>query len=196
MNYEYVEKLANAAKSGNTKAKDELIIEFTPIINSISRKTFIDGYDYSDIRNECFITLFTCLSKYEPDSNRFAAYAMNAMKRNINFLLRNFLSKADTDSSSILSLDDNLEHYISSHTKPLDEDLCLLCDYEELISVIKTKLNDEEKDLILFLYFKQNTLVNYAYYKNISYVAASKRKKKVLSKLKSYIGLEVMNCGN
>lgn len=196
MNYEYVEKLATAAKSGNSKAKDELIIEFTPIINSISRKTFIDGYDYSDIRNECFTTLFTCLSKYESDSNRFAAYAMNAMKRNINFLIRKLLSKADVDGSFTLSFDDDLENYIATDTKPLDDDLCLLCDYEELISVIKTKLNDEEKDLILFLYFKQNTLVSYAYYKNISYVAASKRKKKALGKLKSYIGLEVMNCGN
>ena len=56
-----------------------------------------------------------------------------------------------------------------------------------LLSAIKNDLNDSERNLIFFVFYKKNTLTNYAYHENISYVTASKRKKKVLEKLKSLL---------
>ncbi|CUU48500.1 sigma-70 family RNA polymerase sigma factor [Clostridium beijerinckii] len=196
MKYEYVENLVSEAKSGSSIAKENLILEFTPFIRFVANKIFISGYDYSDKVNECFATLLTCISKYNLGTNRFAAYAMNSIQKNLNSLIRKSVHATEYNGMSILSLDDDLENYIALDTDPLDETLCLTAEYEDLTSAINTKLTDEEKTLISFLYFKENTLVNYTYYRNVSYMTASKRKKKVLGKLRNYMNSEVMNYGN
>lgn len=191
MNYEYIEKLVIEAKNGDNAAKESLVFEFTPFINSLSRKTFIHGYEKSDIKNECFQTLFICISKYKVNSNSFVSYAINSMKNNVNDLIRKIVSRNELDGLYSLSLDDNLENSLSSETDQPDEKLCNECDYNSMLFAINNKLNDVEKDLIDFLFFKGNTLTNYAYYNNISRVTALKRKKKALNKL-----LEVINYGN
>lgn len=191
MNYEYIEKLVIEAKNGDNAAKESLVFEFTPFINSLSRKTFIHGYEKSDIKNECFQTLFICISKYKINSNSFVSYAINSMKNNVNDLIRRIVSRNELDGLYSLSLDDNLENSLSSETDQPDEKLCNECDYNAMLFAINNKLNDVEKDLIDFIFFKGNTLTNYAYYNNISRVTALKRKKKALNKL-----LEVINYGN
>lgn len=187
MNYEYIEKLVNEAKAGSLQAKENLTIEFTPLINSISKKTYIHGYDISDIRNECFKTLFICIDKYKLDTHRFVAYATNSIKNNINCLITKIINRSNMDGLNTLSLCDNLEYYISSYAPSPEEELCNSSINDELAFALNNKLSEEEKDLISFLFFKHNTLTNYSYYKNISYVTAHKRKKKVLEKLKKYI---------
>lgn len=184
MDYEYIENLVSASKSGSEKAKEALALEFTPLINSICRRTFIYGYESSDIRNECFTTLFYCLHKYRTEAHRFIAYATNAIKNNINDLIKKTVKQNGLNKFITLSLYDEALDFLFSNENNLEENLCLLNDYDELSFVINNKLNTEERHLIIFLFFKGNTLTNYANYENISYVAASKRKKKVLNKLK------------
>lgn len=191
MNYEYIEKLVIEVKNGDKAAKENLVIEFTPYINSIARKTFIHGYEKSDIKHECFKTLFLCIPKYKINSNSFISYAINSMKNNISDLIRKIVTRNELDGFYSLSLDDNLENSLSSETVQPDDKLCNECDRNTLLFAINNKLNDVEKDLIDFIFFKGNTLTNYAYYNNISRVTASKRKKKALSKLQ-----EVINYGN
>lgn len=195
MEYEYVETLISDARSGKVIAKEKLISEFTPFIKNIANKIIIPGYEYSDKENECIATLLICISKYNLGANRFAAYAMNSIQKNLISLIKRGKHATEFNGSSILSLDDGLENCLSSDIKPLDENLCLIAEYNDLISAINTKLTDEEKNLVSFLYFYKNTLSNYAYHKNISYVTASKRKKKVLGKLKNYMNMEEMNYG-
>lgn len=187
MNYEYIERLVSAAKAGDVKAKENLSLEFTPLIASISKKTFIHDYLRCDLENECFLALFTCLSKYDLNTHRFVAYATNAIKNNIGYLIRKDKNRNELDGFSTLYLNNNLEEFLPSKAGALDEDLCCLYDYNRLSFALNNKLNDEEKQLISFIFFKNNTLTNYAYFKNISYVAASKRKKNVLKKLNKYI---------
>jgi len=187
VDYECIEKLVNAAKAGDTKAKENLVMEFTPLINSISRRTFIHGYEACDIKNECFTTLFKCISKYKIDNHRFVAYATNSIKNNINYLIRESIKRNALDGFMSLSLDDKLIDFLPSATYSIDEKLCCLDDYNDLSYAIKNNLTEEEKQLVSFLFFKENTLTNYAASNSISYVAASKRKKKVLNKLKKYI---------
>lgn len=185
MDYEYIENLVSASKSGSKKAKEDLALEFTPLINSICRRTFIYGYERSDIRNECFTTLFYSIDKYRLEAHRFIAYATNAIKNNINDLIKKTVKQNGLNNFLPLSLYDDTLDFLPSNENNLEENLCLLNDYNELSFIINNKLNDQEKQLILFLFFNKNTLTNYANCKKISYVAASKRKKKVLNKLKS-----------
>lgn len=185
MNYEYIENLVTDAKVGDLNAKKTLIQEFTPFVNSISRKIFIHGYERCDIKNECFLTLCDCISKYKLNTNSFVGYATNSIKNNLNVLITRLVKRNDFDG--IFSLSDDLENTVSLNHVIEQENKFLEYEYNRLLSAIKNNLNDSEKDLVFFLFFKNNTLTNYAYYENISYVTASKRKKKVLEKLKNNI---------
>lgn len=185
MNYEYIENLVTDAKIGDLNAKKTLIQEFTPFVNSISRKIFIHGYERCDIKNECFLTLCDCISKYKLNTNSFVGYATNSIKNNLNVLITRLVKRNDFDG--IFSLSDDLENTVSLNHVIEQENKFLEYEYNRLLSAIKNNLNDSEKDLVFFLFFKNNTLTNYAYYENISYVTASKRKKKVLAKLKNNI---------
>lgn len=185
MNCEYIENLVIDAKIGDLNAKKTLIQEFTPFVNSISRKIFIHGYERCDIKNECFLTLCDCISKYKLNTNSFVGYATNSIKNNLNVLITRLVKRNDFDG--IFSLSDDLENTVSLNHVIEQENKFLEYEYNRLLSAIKNNLNDSEKDLVFFLFFKNNTLTNYAYYENISYVTASKRKKKVLEKLKNNI---------
>jgi RNA polymerase sigma factor (sigma-70 family) len=182
VNYEYVETLVTAAKAGDLNAKQMLLEEFTPFIHSLSGRVFIQGYERCDIKNECFLTLCDCISKYNLNAHRFTAYATNSIKNNLNVLLINYAKHNNIDG--IFSLSDDLENTFSLNH--LIEEECTLIEHEYniLLSAIKNELTDSEKKLIIFVYYKNNTLTNYAYHENISYVTASKRKKKILVKLK------------
>lgn len=195
MEYEYVETLVSDARSGKPIAKEKIISEFTPFIKNMAKKTIIPGYDYTDKENECIATLLICILKYNLGANRFAAYAMNSIQKNLISLIKRNRHATEYNGTSILSLDYSLENIIPSDLKPLDEKICLTDEYNDLNSAINTKLTDEEKNLVSFLYFNKNTLSNYAYHKKISYVTASKRKKKVLGKLKNFMNMEELNYG-
>ena len=54
MDYEYIESLVLQAKDGNEDAKEKLCFEFKPLIMKTSSRTFIHGYDFQDIENECY----------------------------------------------------------------------------------------------------------------------------------------------
>ena len=185
MNYEYIEQLVKGAKTGDLNSKETLLQEFTPFINSISRRIFIHGYERCDIKNECFLTLCNCISKYKLNTNSFVGYATNAIKNNLNVLIIRIVKRNNFDG--LFSLSDDLENTISLNHCIEQENKLIQYEHDKLLSAIKNNLSDSEKHLVFFIFFKNNTLTNYAYHENISYVTASKRKKKVLNKLKTFI---------
>ncbi|SUY46965.1 RNA polymerase sigma factor, sigma-70 family [Clostridium putrefaciens] len=80
MYYVKFENLVKLAKNGYLSAKEELSAEFTPFILNLSKKSFINSYEFEDIKNECYGTLFKCIKVYDCDKHRFVAYATNAIK--------------------------------------------------------------------------------------------------------------------
>ena len=59
MNYTQIESLVKSSKQGNTNSKELLAEAFKPFILNISKRTFINGYDFYDIQNECLRFYFT-----------------------------------------------------------------------------------------------------------------------------------------
>lgn len=64
----------------------------------------------------------------------------------------------------------------------LEEVVCNNAEYEALNTIIN-KLSSEEKELINFIFFNENTTKEYASLKNICYSTALQRKSTVLNKL-------------
>jgi len=186
MDFNEIEALVANAKAENKLSKEKLAEEFKPFIINISNKTFINGYDKQDIQNECFRILFKCVSIYNLEKHRFVAYATNGIKNSINDLITKSMNRSSSEGSEALILSDNLEHTIPSTADTLDDLLCNKADSELLIQAFDN-LTKEEKELIIFVYFKNNPLKTYAYWKNMRYSTATRKKKTILNKMKQHL---------
>lgn len=188
MDFNYIESLVCKCKNGDMISKEKLANEFRPLIINISKRTFIDGYDRNDIKNECYHSLFKCLSLYNLEKHKFVAYATNAIKNNMNDLIKHIKTRSSTNGNDALSLHADVEKNLPSQDMSLEDLFCDKCDSEDLKLAINN-LTEEEKELIDFIFFKNNTIQDYAYYKNMCYSTACLKKKIILKKIYDYISL-------
>jgi len=188
MNFKYIESLVTNSKNGDPFSKEKLAEEFRPLIFNISKRTFIDGYEIYDIQNQCYETLFKCITLYNLEKHRFVAYATNSIKNNMNDLIKRIKIRSATEGNDALSLHDDVEKDLPSPDISLEDFLCDKCDYDDLRLALHN-LTDEEKELIDFIFYKNNTVQTYAYYKNMCYSTACQRKKVTLKKIYNHINL-------
>ncbi len=102
MNYDYIEVLVKESKDGNEESKKKLMEQFKPYILNICKRTFIHGYDFQDIENECYRILFRCVEIYDLDKHRFVAYATNGIKNSINYLIKHNVKYNDINGTSVI----------------------------------------------------------------------------------------------
>ena len=76
MDFNEIENLVELAKANNKTAKVELMVQFTPLILNLSKRSFVNSYEFADIKNECYHTLFKCVGLYNLDKHRFVAYSL------------------------------------------------------------------------------------------------------------------------
>lgn len=171
MDYIQIESLVKSSKQGNPDSKELLAQAFKPFILKISQRTFINGYDFYDIQNECFKILFHCLSLYKTENNRFVAYATSGIRKSLNDLIKKSKNRSHAEGNEALILSGSLEHVLASETPTIEEILCEKADYEIVISAL-SKLPQKEKDLITYVFIKQNTVREYAKLININYTTA------------------------
>ena len=188
MDFNYIESLVTKCKNNDEAAKEKLAAEFKPLIYNISKRTFIDSYDIQDIQNECYKSLFKCVSMYNLEKHRFVAYATNAIKNNMGDLIKRIKTRRSTEGSDALSLHDDVENDFPGLEISTETSLCEMCDYEDLKLALKN-LNEEEKELIDFVFYRNYTIKEYAYIKNMCYSTAILKKKTILKKIFNNISL-------
>lgn len=105
---------------------------------------------------------------YSLEKHRFVAYATSAIKNNIGDLIKRIKTKNSTEGNDALSLHDNFEGDLPSEEISIETSLCEACDYEDLKSSLKN-LNEDEIELINLIFYKNYTVREYAYFKNICY---------------------------
>ena len=171
MNYSQIESLVKSSKQGNTNSKELLAEAFKPFILNISKRTFINGYDFYDIQNECFKILFHCISLYNPENNKFVAYATNGIRKSLNDLIKKSKNRSHAEGHEALILCGCLEHVLASEIPTTEEILCEKADYEIVISALN-KLPVKEKNLVTYVFIEENTVREYANLYNINYSTA------------------------
>ena len=186
MNYSYIENLVRLSKNGDEYSKEKLIEEFRPFIINISKKTFIHGYDFEDIINECYKILFKCISLYITENHRFVAYATNGIKNSINDLIRNNLKNKKISGASILTIDNYVEETYKDDIPEMADILCSKYDNDCLKYAMK-QLTEDELYLINHLFYNGKTLKSYSDNENVCYSYAVKKKRYVLDKMFMYI---------
>lgn len=188
MNYDYIELLVKEAKDGNEESKKKLMEEFKPFILNTCKRTFIHGYDFQDIENECYRILFRCVEIYNMNSHRFVAYATNGIKNSINYLIKHSIKYKDINGAYTHTLTPEIEQSLKSNDMNTEEILCAKCDCEHLKYAL-SKLNKKESELIDSIYFQGTTVKNYAKQKDLSYSTIVKRKRSILNKLFNHINI-------
>lgn len=189
MDFDKIENLVLLSKQDNSKAKEELCAQFTPLIIKLSMKTYINGFDFEDLKSECYKTLFKCVLLYDPSKHRFVAYATNAIKNSINNLIRTSLRKSLGEGCKALTLDDNLEYVLSYDMDSVEDRLFKNVFHKELKNEI-AKLSFDEQLLIEFLYFKKASLRIFATSRGLPYGKAFSIKRNMLKKLRKAIDVE------
>lgn len=171
MNYTQIESLVQSSKQGNNTSKELLADAFKPFILNISKRTFINGYDFYDVQSECYKILFNCVSLYKPETNKFVAYATSGIKKSLNDLIKKSKNRSHAEGHEALILCGYLEHLLPSEIPTTEEVLCEKADYEIVISALNN-LPSKEKELITYVFLENNTVRAYATLHNINYSTA------------------------
>lgn len=188
MDYNSIENLVKDIVENNSiSSKEKLAKEFKNYIVGFSLKVHIHGYDIMDIQNECYSSLFKCINYYNLDTHRFVAYAMIVIKNTINELIRKNLRRQSCEGKETLIFDEALENTLVSENLSIEEVLYNKIDNVFLLKVLKN-LNDDEKELISYVYLQHKTLKNYARQKNMPYSTILNKKNRILKKLRTKIG--------
>ncbi|CAI3677366.1 putative ECF RNA polymerase sigma factor [Clostridium neonatale] len=171
MNYTQIESLVQSSRQGNHTSKELLAEAFKPFILNISKRTFINGYDFYDVQSECYKILFNCVSLYKPETNKFVAYATSGIKKSLNDLIKKSKNRSHAEGHEALILCGYLEHLLPSEIPTTEEMLCEKADYEIVTSAL-SKLPSKEKELITYVFLENNTVRAYAAFHNINYSTA------------------------
>ncbi len=184
LDYDYIETLVKKSKDNDKIAQEKLIKEFEPFIINISSKTHLNGYDFDDIKSECYKSIAKCLLLYDKNRHRFVAYAINAIKNNLKDLIKTSYKKSSITSYNLIHLTNELQDALKSNDISPDEIVMNKLDCEILNSTLKS-LAPEELELIDFIFIKGYSLKSYSILKNISYNKVYKHKQIILNKIYS-----------
>ena len=186
MNFNYIESLVTKAKNGDVSAKEIIFEEFRPMILNLSKRTFVHGYDFSDIEHECYATLLKCIKIYDLDKKRFVAYATMAIKNNINYLIKKTCSRSSSEGPEALILNGTLEHVLPSNNELVDVQVTDNILAESLYKYIN-KLTPQYKDILNFTLINNGSLKEYSKNNNINYPTTVNIKNRALNQLRKQI---------
>lgn len=178
-----LEELALKAQSGDKKSLEDLIKYFKPYIIRQAHLTYVKGYEMEDLIQIGYVSLIKAIKMYNPSNKNFNYYALASIKRNFYYLIRqesrhNAEYSMEFETGEGLTLVDYIEDNFN-----LEEEYLKKETYKELRQAIK-KLNNEEKEIIKWVYFDRKSLKEYTQLKGITYNQGRYRLQVVLKNLK------------
>ena len=144
------------------------------------QKTFIYGYDFSDLQNECYRSLLICVFLYNTENHRFVAYAINGIRNNLYDLIRKSQKRKILDGNETLIMTERFQENIISDSDNTENLICMKSAHDEITNAI-SNLSKNDQEMINFLFFTpdahKRTIKEYSDFKNISYSCAVKRRR-------------------
>ena len=192
MDFNEIESLVKLAKANDRNAKEELMMKFTPMILNLSKRSFVNSYEFSDIKNECYHTLFKCVSLYNLDKHRFVAYATNSIKNSVNLLIRTSIRRNGSEGPEAFILDGKLENTICSGLEDFDS-LMLNKVYRNRLNAALQILSSSEEELVKYVYFEKHSLKKYSHFTGVPYPIVINTKNEILYKLKKALVTQPTN---
>lgn len=186
-----MEELLICAKNNDKKAKEEIINMYYPLIIKEAKNIFIKGRTFEDLIQIGIVNLINAINKFDLNRgiNSFSSYSLWSIKNGFRYLCRSEIRYNDELSLNKTN-DDGFElgESIMDSKTNLEESVIRDSIYEDLYLALE-KLDEEERELIEFLYVKNEkpNLSKYCKEYNKDYYYATCLKKRTLKKLKSLI---------
>ncbi|MFL0251987.1 sigma-70 family RNA polymerase sigma factor [Clostridium neuense] len=175
------DKLCKEAKNGDGDAVWLIIEKLKPFIIKCSHSIYLKNYALEDIISVANIALLKSIKCFKLDSGKhFFPYAIITIKNELNMEIRK-VAKCWMESSLNNYLEVSGENSgIFSSENSLEEDYIV----KELIEARLKILSDEERKLIVSVFYKGVTLMEYSKFNNLSYKKCSNMKLKAMRKMK------------
>ncbi|WP_244834500.1 sigma-70 family RNA polymerase sigma factor [Clostridium sp. BJN0001] len=187
MNYNEIESIVKRIKNGDNDAKIDLMMQFEKNIICIISKMHIHGYDFDDLKNECYSALFHAVKLYDPKKHRFVSYATNAIRNQVYNIGRFNVSKKFRNDDTGILFTPSIETMLTSEID-LENDFIKRLSIKKIHKIIFS-LTKEEREMVYILFFENNTLKQYASHKNIPYSAAFYKKNQLFKKIRRLFSL-------
>lgn len=184
-------ELLISAKNGDNNAKEKIIDMYYPLIIKEAKNIFIKGKSFEDLIQIGILHLLNAINKFDIDRDykSFPSYASWSIKNGFRYLCRSEIRYNDELSLNKPN-DDGLELEESIIDDKTNVETTVLQDiiYENLYLALE-KLDNEEKELIEFLFIKNErpNLTKYCKEYNKDYYYASCLKKRALKKLNNFL---------
>lgn len=185
-----IEKILDKAKMGDKESLKELVQKFKPLVITRASSIYVKDYDIEDLIQIGFMSVIKAVNMYDAHKHKsFTAYVCCAVKQNFYYLIRQ-QSRHNYEMSLNKENGDGLESMdlITDHTD-LEEDYIKKVLNTKLYACMD-KLSAQDRELLLYNYFKNYTLKKYCALKNINYNTASQRKRRILKKLRDMLKKE------
>lgn len=172
------------AKQGDKNALEEILKNFKPLINNTAMSFYIYGYEDEDIKQLAILAIIKAVDKFDITlSDSFPSYVKETVRNTIykeidkatKVYFKDKISKEIAtfiDVKEIVDENTNIqEDYIKKEGKK---------DLEKAIGL----LEEDERNLLKYLYIERKTLKDYAEKNNLEYYKARYIKDKIIKKLK------------
>lgn len=180
-------ELIKKAQRGDKGAMKDIVWRFTPFIIKTCRKIYVKGYELEDLIQIGQVSVINSIKKYEINRKyAFTTYAINTIKINFYRLIKYRINSIRECS---LNRVNNQGYELIENLTSLDNVENKVIKNEEQLSLYEgiNRLSGKEKEIIVWFYFQNKTLEEYARNKEICYRAAVERKRRAVKNLKIYM---------
>ncbi|WP_294355579.1 sigma-70 family RNA polymerase sigma factor [uncultured Clostridium sp.] len=192
MDFDYIEELVAKAKNNDDLCKEALVNEFRPFIINFCKKTYVDGYDFEDLQNECYSALFVAVEKYNVEHHRFVSYSIKIIKNTIYSLISKKEKLKKIDGISSLWESTNMEFFGETTHDSIDSNILFQQEKSSIIKAINN-LSKEEKYIIEHTVLRKNSMLEFSKTSNIPYSTLIRKRKCIINKLYNYVKDEFLN---
>jgi len=179
----HLEILVKKAKEKDEKSIETLLLKYRPFMLKQCKLTYLKDYEFEDLMQICSLSLLKAIEKYKLGNNNFTTYVTNAIRNNLSYLIRqkardNYTESLYKETGDGISIMDGLKDEFS-----IENSVELKFNLEKLKIVLKT-LTPEELEILDWIYFKDNSLLDYSKVHNINYSTLRKQKERLLKKIR------------
>ncbi|MGL5411364.1 sigma-70 family RNA polymerase sigma factor [Cetobacterium sp.] len=176
------------AKNGDKHCRQMILDAYFPLVLSLVKKFYIDGYTREDLVQYCNLTILNSILRFN-SSVTFGGYIKKALINNLSYLYRKN-PKEKVPSSLDITSDSNgtIVDLIVDKNAIIDKELLFNSSENTILSALEY-LDAEERHLCEFLIFTDypSTLSDYSRKFGVSYEKVKSLKRRAKNKLSNIL---------
>lgn len=171
------------AKSGDRVAQESILEKYKPLICKTAMTYYIKNYEYDDLFQLARLGVLEAIKKYSYNDERyFTAYVQRTVRNKFNSLFRQ--KGKERFEGSLDALVSDITNDAELVEKTLVEDVVQRNIEIKALQKILKNLDDSERRFILFLYYENRTLREWANKEGKDYQKERRLRDKILTKCK------------